>query len=101
MATALFDDTINSFSPIAFAANQQQNKAYTYKDILMQPDCKEFVVAMLDEIAVHAERNYWSLIKRSEVPESHLVKGKVKTVLSIWSFKQKLFPSGDLMKHKA
>eukprot|EP00957_Ditylum_brightwellii_P157608 11995942-Ditylum_brightwellii.AAC.1 len=83
-----------------FAANQQQSKTYTYKDMLKQPDCKEFFAAMLDEIAVHEERNCWSLVKRVDVPESHLVKGKVKTILSIWSFKQKRFPSGALMKHK-
>eukprot|EP00957_Ditylum_brightwellii_P210734 15365327-Ditylum_brightwellii.AAC.1 len=34
MTTASFDDTINSFSPMTFAANQQQNKTYTYKDML-------------------------------------------------------------------
>eukprot|EP00957_Ditylum_brightwellii_P051193 3881002-Ditylum_brightwellii.AAC.1 len=72
---------------MAFAANQQQNENYIYKDMLKQPNCKEFVVAMLEEIAVHEGRNHWSLIKRSEVPET--------------SFKQKRFPSGALMKHKA
>eukprot|EP00957_Ditylum_brightwellii_P149501 11385196-Ditylum_brightwellii.AAC.1 len=29
------------------------------------------------------------------------VNGKVKTILSIWGFKRKRFPSGELMKHKA
>ena len=72
---------------MAFAANQQQNENYTYKDMLQLPDRKEFVTAMLEEIAVHEGRNHWSLIKRSEVPESHLVNGRVKTILSIWSFK--------------
>eukprot|EP00957_Ditylum_brightwellii_P056106 4252956-Ditylum_brightwellii.AAC.1 len=76
IAMALFNDTINSFSPMSTAANQQQNKTYTYKDMLKQPDCKEFVAAMLDEIAVHEERNHWSLVKRADVPEFHLVKGK-------------------------
>eukprot|EP00957_Ditylum_brightwellii_P200282 15268128-Ditylum_brightwellii.AAC.1 len=56
--TALFDDTINCFSHMAFAANQQQNEAYTYKDMLKQPDCKKFVAAMLEEIAVHKGRNH-------------------------------------------
>eukprot|EP00957_Ditylum_brightwellii_P179241 13654875-Ditylum_brightwellii.AAC.1 len=61
---------------MAFAANKQQNETYTYKDMLKQPDHKEFVTAMLDEIAVHEGRNHWSLVKRSDVPESHLVKGR-------------------------
>eukprot|EP00957_Ditylum_brightwellii_P034600 2623672-Ditylum_brightwellii.AAC.1 len=75
VATALFDDTIDSFSPMTFAANQQQNETYTYKDMLRQPDRKEFVTTMLGEIAVHEGSNHWSLVKRSDVPESHLVKG--------------------------
>eukprot|EP00957_Ditylum_brightwellii_P120948 9224595-Ditylum_brightwellii.AAC.1 len=62
---------------MAFAANQQQNENYTYKDTLQQPDCKEFVAAMLEEIAVHEWRNHWSLIKRSEVPESHFHKARL------------------------
>eukprot|EP00957_Ditylum_brightwellii_P082206 6250990-Ditylum_brightwellii.AAC.1 len=76
VTTALFDDTIKIFCPMAFAANQQQNETYTYKDMLKQPDYKEFVTAMLEVIAVHEGRNRWSLIKRSKVPESHLVDGR-------------------------
>eukprot|EP00957_Ditylum_brightwellii_P171238 13035388-Ditylum_brightwellii.AAC.1 len=63
---------MNCFSHMAFAANQQQNENCTCKDMLQQPDCKEFVAAMLEEIALHEGRKHWSLIKRSEVPESHL-----------------------------
>eukprot|EP00957_Ditylum_brightwellii_P119329 9103370-Ditylum_brightwellii.AAC.1 len=59
-----------------FAVNRQQNETYTYKDMLEQPDCKEFIAAMLDEITVHEERNHWSFVKRADVPESHLIKGK-------------------------
>eukprot|EP00957_Ditylum_brightwellii_P065351 4957799-Ditylum_brightwellii.AAC.1 len=76
VATALFDDTINAFSPMAFAANQQQSKMYTYKDMLQQPDHKKFITAMMDEIALHEDRNHWSLIKQPEVSESRLVHGK-------------------------
>eukprot|EP00957_Ditylum_brightwellii_P146390 11145754-Ditylum_brightwellii.AAC.1 len=68
---------------MAFAACQQQNETYTYKDMLQQPDCKEIVAATLEEIAVHEGRNHWSLIKRSEIPESLLVNGRVKTILSV------------------
>eukprot|EP00957_Ditylum_brightwellii_P072898 5539975-Ditylum_brightwellii.AAC.1 len=53
---------------MAFTSNQQQNETYTYKDMLKQPNCKEFVTAMLDEIAVLEGRNHWSLVKRSDLP---------------------------------
>eukprot|EP00957_Ditylum_brightwellii_P210735 15365327-Ditylum_brightwellii.AAC.2 len=39
---------------------------------------------MLDEIAVCEGRDHWSPVKRADVPESHLVKGRIKTILSIW-----------------
>eukprot|EP00957_Ditylum_brightwellii_P077285 5873108-Ditylum_brightwellii.AAC.1 len=51
VAIVLYDDTINLFSPMAFAANQQQNETYTHRDMLKQPDCKDFIVAMLEEVS--------------------------------------------------
>eukprot|EP00957_Ditylum_brightwellii_P076565 5819362-Ditylum_brightwellii.AAC.1 len=78
---------------MAFAANQQQNKTYTYMDMLKQPDCKDFIAAMLEEVSVHEDRNHWTLMRKSDVPAEKLVNGKVKTILLIWSFKQKHFPS--------
>eukprot|EP00957_Ditylum_brightwellii_P065143 4941272-Ditylum_brightwellii.AAC.1 len=39
---------------------------------------------------------------KSDVPKDKLDKnGKRKTILSIWFFKRKRFPSGKLMKQKA
>eukprot|EP00957_Ditylum_brightwellii_P076158 5789350-Ditylum_brightwellii.AAC.1 len=61
---------------MAFAANQQQNETYTYKEMLKQPDFKDFVAAMLDEINAHEGRNHWLLVKRSEAPQSYLVNGR-------------------------
>eukprot|EP00957_Ditylum_brightwellii_P134437 10249715-Ditylum_brightwellii.AAC.1 len=46
----LWDETINDFSPMAFAANQQQNETYMFKGMLKQEDAKSFVIAMLDDI---------------------------------------------------
>eukprot|EP00957_Ditylum_brightwellii_P096481 7348673-Ditylum_brightwellii.AAC.1 len=40
-------------------------------------------------------------MKRAEVPADKRVNEKVKNIVSIWSFKTKRFPSGQLMKHKA
>ena len=41
-------------------------------------------------------------MKNSEVKNNHKNKdGKIKTILSIWSFKRNIFPDGILMKHKA
>eukprot|EP00957_Ditylum_brightwellii_P150072 11429070-Ditylum_brightwellii.AAC.1 len=40
-------------------------------------------------------------MKRGDVPMDKQVKGKVKTIMSIWSFKRKRYPSDLLLKHKA
>ena len=41
-------------------------------------------------------------MKKIEVKNKHKNKyGKIKTILSIWSFKRKRFPDGGLMKHKS
>eukprot|EP00957_Ditylum_brightwellii_P066564 5052528-Ditylum_brightwellii.AAC.1 len=69
--------------------------------MLKQPDYTDFICAMLKEIEVHEGREHWTLMQRDNVPMEKRVTGKVKTILSIWSFKRKCFPSGELMKHKA
>eukprot|EP00957_Ditylum_brightwellii_P059981 4553866-Ditylum_brightwellii.AAC.1 len=46
IATSLWDETINEFIPTAFADNQQQNKSYTFSNMLKQYDKKEFIMAI-------------------------------------------------------
>ena len=102
VSNALYDNSTNWIHPMAFAANQQQNETYTFRDMMKQPDQKDFIAAMMKEIEVHEGRNHWTCIKKSEVPREKLdKKGQLKTILSIWSFKRKRFPSGKLMKHRA
>ena len=55
---------------MAFAVNQQQNETYTFNDMMKQDDRKDFILAMLDEIKVHEDRDYWTLMKRVDVPSS-------------------------------
>eukprot|EP00957_Ditylum_brightwellii_P185583 14129559-Ditylum_brightwellii.AAC.1 len=67
---------------MAFATNQQQNKMYTFSNMLKQNDKKDFIMAMLDKVNVYEERNYWTLIKRDDVPMNKRVNGK--ETLPIW-----------------
>ena len=47
-------------------------------------------------------RNHLTLTKRSKVTREEIYRnGKLKTILYIWSSKREIFPSGELMKHKA
>ena len=91
----LMDGTINKVHEFIFAANQQQNETYTFKDAMLEDDAADFIKSMLIEIAAHETNNHWSMIPRSSLPPG------VKTILSIWSFKRKQSPTGELLKHKA
>ena len=44
-----FDVTLNHFGPMVFAANQEQNESYTFKDIFLQPDKSYFIISMIKE----------------------------------------------------
>ena len=50
---------------------------------------------MEKEIEVHETQKHWDLVKRESIPKG------MKTIMSIWSFKQKRLPDGTLLKHKA
>eukprot|EP00957_Ditylum_brightwellii_P109112 8324128-Ditylum_brightwellii.AAC.1 len=76
LAHSLYDETINHFSPMAFAANQQQNETYTFNGVIKQEDRKDFIMTMLDEIKVHGDREHWTLMKRTELPADKRVNGK-------------------------
>ena len=57
---------------------------------------------MTKEVESHEARSHWKLMKKSEVNNKHKNKyGKLKTILSNWYFKRKIFPDGRLIKHKS
>eukprot|EP00957_Ditylum_brightwellii_P048897 3709942-Ditylum_brightwellii.AAC.1 len=74
---------------MAYAAKQQKNKTYTFNGIMKHPDQKEFVLSMLNEVKVHKDREHWTLMKKDDVLICKRANGKVKTIISIWSFKRK------------
>eukprot|EP00957_Ditylum_brightwellii_P111686 8518733-Ditylum_brightwellii.AAC.1 len=75
---------------MAFAANQQQNEIYTFQAMLKQLDHKDFIAVMMKEIEVHEDRYHWMYLEKSKIPGKELEKnGRLKTILLIWSFKQK------------
>ena len=93
--SVLFDGTLNKVHEFVFAANQQQNETYTFKDAMLQDDASDFIKAMLKEISDHESNSHWTMMRRSSLPRN------AKTILSIWSFKRKRSPAGELLKHKA
>ena len=62
---------------------------------MKQDDKLEFVDAMEKEISDHEKGKHWSIV-HPDTP-SH----KARLIKSIWSFKRKRKPDGELLKHKA
>ena len=66
-----FDGTLNHYGPMVFAENQEQNKSYTFKDALLQPDKSYFILTMIKEVESHKAISHWTLMKNSEVNNKH------------------------------
>ena len=79
----IFDNSINFFHAVVFAANQENNQTYTSKDMLFQDDCQQFVDAIMVEVNAHEDRENWTLMKLKEVPMEHYVNGRLSTILDI------------------
>jgi hypothetical protein len=63
--------------------------------MLREANHTKFFEAMEIEINDHKTRRHWDLMLRTDLPLSS------KTIMAIWSFKQKRYPDGMLNKHKA
>ena len=63
----LFDDNTNELCH-QVKSYTTSNKAYTYKQMLQEKDCKELFNAMLEEIEAHEKRENWTLMNRNDMP---------------------------------
>jgi hypothetical protein len=88
-----FDGTLNKLHHAVLMA-AADNDTYTLKEMLLQDDKNDFIVAMQKEVNDHESRNHWSIVHRSVIPAG------TKTIMAIWSFKRKRFPDGRIMKYK-
>ena len=88
----LFDDTLNAICH-QVQAYTTSNESFTYSQMLREADHTQFFEAMEIEISDHETRHHWDLMLRTDLPIS------AKTIMAIWSFKQKRFPDGTLNKH--
>ena len=92
---SLFDETICMTNQMIFATISANNDVYTLKEMLRLDDIAPFVTAMIKEIEDHEVRDHWEIIERMNLPKG------AKTILSVWAFKLKRLPDGQVMKHKA
>ena len=97
-----FDVTLYHFCPMVFSENQEQNKSYNFKDMLLQPSRSDFILSTIKEVEAHEHIINLKVMKKSELNNIHKNKdGKLKTILSIWYFKRRILPDGRLTKHKS
>ncbi len=62
---------------------------------MTEKEFNDFVLAMVHEVDDHEKRGHWTIMQHCNMPADS------KTIMSIWSFKQKRYPDGTLNKHKA
>ena len=80
--------------PIAFMSSVQRNKTYTLKEVQQQPDFKEFVKVMENELKDHESSKRWEIVHKSAAQGRKVLK-------DVWSFKRNCNPDGSLDEHKA
>ena len=70
--------------------------------MLFQPYKSDFILAMIKEVEALEARCHCTVMKKSEVNNKYNNKyEKLKTILSILSFKNKRFPDRILTKYKS
>ena len=95
-ANELYDGTCNSLHFLSFMTQDvASNEVFHYHQVMKLDDCHEFIEAMKKEIRDHEVREHWVIVPKSSMPKGN------KAIKSIWSFKRKRTPAGELMKHKA
>ncbi len=57
---------------------------------MRESDYHEFVKAMVKEVEDHESGNHWTIMQRCDMPND------TKMIMSIWSFKPKLYPNEKL-----
>ena len=55
---ANFDGTLNSLNYTALLCSAADNDTYTFKDMLRQPDAKDFIQAMMTELEANEVRDH-------------------------------------------
>ena len=88
------DGTPNYLHPLHLAASASDNDVYYFHQAMQQPDCADFIQAMIAEINDHTSKRHWTLVERTTI-------GDASTIKAIWSFKRKRRPNGSIIKHKA
>ena len=80
---------------MSFMAEKENNRSYTFGQIIKQNNAADFIKAMIKKFDIHETHKHWDIVSLWEMPSG------VNTILAIWEFKRKRFPDGRINKHKA
>ena len=78
-----------------FLAEKENNESYNFGQMRKQKYVYDLIHAMIKEADDHEKLNHWEVVHHWDKPTW------VKTILAIWDFSRKRFPSGRINKHKA
>lgn len=82
--------------PLSFAASLADEDTMYLHQAQRQPDWPEFCKAMISELEAHSQREHWTILPASAVPEGH------KIMRAVWSMKRKRkVATGEVYKWKA
>ena len=94
-ATLLVSDHAD-IHPFTFAASLADDDTMYLHQARREPDWPEFSKAMIAELTAHTQREHWTVIPLSAVPDGH------KVMKSVWSMKRKRkVATGEVYKWKA
>ena len=91
----LYDGTLNEVHHLFYATDISTNESFTFRNAMKQDDKLDFLDAMEKDISDHENGKHWSIVHRDTLPN------RAQPIKSIWSFKRKWKPYGELLKHKA
>ena len=52
-----FDRNLNHYGPMFLEENQEQNESYIFKDMFLQPDKSDLIIAIVKEVEAHSSRS--------------------------------------------
>ena len=90
------EELLEGIHPLAFSARASAEDTPRWNDAMNGPDAEGFRKAMDDEIELLESLDSWDVVPR----EKAIREGK-RVLDSVWSFKRKRFPNGEVKKLKA
>ena len=91
----LTDGTLNKIHHFMYSTDINTKKCFTFRNTMKQEENISYVEAMEEEISDHEAGVHCSVVHRDTLHN------KARPIKTIWSFKRKMKPDGELFKHKA